>query len=658
MVDAVFHAGVRLHLADRYPEAIRQYASALAAAPAYPAVLNNLGGAYIRTSRDAEAATALRQAARLAPAFADAYTNLAVALRNVGETSAAVDAYGAATTLLPTSASAYQRLGSQLLASKGAAASAALPRAATALAVATALSPRSTAAWELRGDAALAAGGRLLGTTAGWPTWTAAQPEATATHAEAVHTFGRALRLTSGAEGDAATVALHTKRAMAAHRLALAERPEGLAPLLSSMRALQLASADASAVWPLSAAVPVTRRQANATATTAARRRGGVATGLQHATFDGAELPGASADARRQKRRQRRACSVRAVQLQRGVGAAKGGVGVGDGGSDGGNDSGNDDDSGGGGGGGGGEEEEEAAAWGGGGSSSLWAAFATPVSVHRLGRRVAAALNPPLLDELMARRRRQPSASHSNRGGWQSPPDLLDGHDAALGPALSRLRALALEAAGAMMRELHGRAARGGGGGGGGDDAAVRLSILNAWANVNGAGHSNLYHDHPQAILSGIYFVADGGDGDGSDGDDGSGGESGGESGGDSGGDGSLELIDPRLSLRTHRPPATFEPACGVHLGGGKAAPETNEAGGGHGQLRPGYFFEHSPPLHVPSEPGTFVLFPAWLMHRVRPHQLPRNRVSVSFNMWASDEASGGGIEAVRRAFDGIFYVG
>ena len=95
-----------------------------------------------------------------------------------------------------------------------------------------------------------------------------------------------------------------------------------------------------------------------------------------------------------------------------------------------------------------------------------------------------------------------------------------------------------------------------------------------------------------------------------------------------------------------------------MHLGGGKAAPETNEAGGGHGQLRPGYFFEHSPPLHVPSEPGTFVLFPAWLMHRVRPHQLPRNRVSVSFNMWASDEASGGGIEAVRRAFDGIFYVG
>ena len=141
---------------------------------------------------------------------------------------------------------------------------------------------------------------------------------------------------------------------------------------------------------------------------------------------------------------------------------------------------------------------------------------------------------------------------------------------------------------------------------------AVRASILNAWANVNRRGDVNLFHDHPQAILSGVYYV------------DGAG--------------GALELVDPRYTLRTHAPPAQFEPPCD-HLGSDDA------------QLRPGYLFEHAGTLQVPPTPGSFVLFPAWLMHRVRPHDGDGARVSVSFNVWLG--CDGGGIECVRPLFRG-----
>ena len=68
---------------------------------------------------------------------------------------------------------------------------------------------------------------------------------------------------------------------------------------------------------------------------------------------------------------------------------------------------------------------------------------------------------------------------------------------------------------------------------------------------------------------------------------------------------------------------------------------------------RQGYMLEYSRPLHVRPLPGTFVLFPSWLMHRVRRHTLPAPRVSVSFNMWVAEE--GGGIDAVQRLLDGLF---
>ena len=89
-----------------------------------------------------------------------------------------------------------------------------------------------------------------------------------------------------------------------------------------------------------------------------------------------------------------------------------------------------------------------------------------------------------------------------------------------------------------------------------------------------------------------------------------------------------------------HRPPAGFEPPCAD-----LAAAER--------QLRPGYMFEYSRLLDVKPAAGTIVLFPAWLMHRVRQHALPRARVSVSFNLWLAEE--GGGLESLEGVFDGFF---
>ena len=53
----------------------------------------------------------------------------------------------------------------------------------------------------------------------------------------------------------------------------------------------------------------------------------------------------------------------------------------------------------------------------------------------------------------------------------------------------------------------------------------------------------------------------------------------------------------------------------------------------------------------MPPTPGSFVLFPAWLMHRVRPHDGDGARVSVSFNVWLG--CDDGGIECVRPLFRG-----
>ena len=153
-----------------------------------------------------------------------------------------------------------------------------------------------------------------------------------------------------------------------------------------------------------------------------------------------------------------------------------------------------------------------------------------------------------------------------------------------------------------------------------------------------------------QALLSGVYFVDDGlrasgAEGGGAEGGgaEGGGAEGGGAEGGGAEGGGSnatLEFVDPRYSLRLHRAQSAFEPPC-------------SRLGSRARQLRAGYLHEHSPPVGVRPEPGAFALFPSWLMHRVRPHHRGgATRVSISFNLWVSDDEGG---DAVARLLDGAF---
>ena len=271
----------------------------------------------------------------------------------------------------------------------------------------------------------------------------------------------------------------------------------------------------------------------------------------------------------------------------------------------------------------------------------LIAAFATPIYSRALPPRRAAALNKALLAQLLQLERTSASAHHSNRGGWQSPPDLLSG--ASLSKPARQLRRAVLDAAVAMVTRLRADSPAASASAASSTSSAaaatpapppqLRVSVLNSWANINRAAHHNLFHDHPQAALSGVYYVADGGAPHG---------EAAAACGGwgGCGGNGSLEFVDPRYSLRTHRPPAGFEPPCAD-----MAASER--------QLRAGYVFEYSRLLNVRPRAGTIVLFPAWLMHRVRRHAFPRPRVSVSFNLWLADED--GGLEGLDGAFDGFF---
>jgi uncharacterized protein (TIGR02466 family) len=111
----------------------------------------------------------------------------------------------------------------------------------------------------------------------------------------------------------------------------------------------------------------------------------------------------------------------------------------------------------------------------------------------------------------------------------------------------------------------------------------------NMWANVNRTGQANEFHSHPGAYWSAVYYVDDGG----IDADETLGGE--------------LEFMDPRGAL-----PAMNAPHLAIAMPGGLAA-------GATWKVRP--------------KPGRLVMFPAWLMHQVRPYRGTAERISIAFNL-------------------------
>ena len=184
----------------------------------------------------------------------------------------------------------------------------------------------------------------------------------------------------------------------------------------------------------------------------------------------------------------------------------------------------------------------------------------------------AAAINPPFERTILERMRTRPGTQHSNLGGWQSGWDLLDWG----GPEARRVVDQAVAMAEELTCDRQGNA------------VTVDWQV-NAWANVNGAGHGNEFHTHPGSYWSGTYYVQDGGIAD----DPALGGE--------------LEVQDPRgVAPAMYAPKLAFRSAGGQSAGGAET---------------------------IPPRAGLMIMFPAWLSHAVRPYRGQRQRISIAFNL-------------------------
>lgn len=207
------------------------------------------------------------------------------------------------------------------------------------------------------------------------------------------------------------------------------------------------------------------------------------------------------------------------------------------------------------------------------GEVSLRGVFATPVVECPLPG--AGARNAALRGAILAREGGHPGTEHSNLGGWQSGWDLAEwGGDAA-----RDVIAAARDIAGRLTCDRAGR--------------PVRVEwLVNAWANVNRAGHANEFHTHPGAYWSATYYVDDGG------------------AGADPSLGGEFEIQDPRGVA-----PAMLAPALSFAMPGGQSV-------GASELVRP--------------RAGLLLMFPSWLSHGVRPYRGDGVRVSVALNLTPS----------------------
>lgn len=195
--------------------------------------------------------------------------------------------------------------------------------------------------------------------------------------------------------------------------------------------------------------------------------------------------------------------------------------------------------------------------------------FATPVAIHDLPE--AAELNAGLRQAIADRQKSHPSAQHSNLGGWQSSWDM----DRWGGVAAIRLIAIGRNAANRLTTDRAGN--------------PVALTWrANMWANVNRSGHGNEFHAHPGSFWSGVYYVDDGG------------------IAANPALGGELEFMDPRGPGPAMYAPQLAYGSIGLSVG-------ANET------VRP--------------KAGRLVMFPAWLLHQVRPYLGDAERISIAFNL-------------------------
>lgn len=200
----------------------------------------------------------------------------------------------------------------------------------------------------------------------------------------------------------------------------------------------------------------------------------------------------------------------------------------------------------------------------------VFALFPTPIIRFDLPN--SAALNTDLKAVIERQEKNDKGTEHSNFGGWQSSWDMEKWG----GMPAVRLIAFAKNAANRVTCNRSGQ--------------SVSISWkTNMWANVNRAGHGNEFHSHPGSFWSGVYYVDDAG----IDADTNLGGE--------------LEFMDPRgPGVTMYAPQLAFNVPGGLSVG-------ANEV------VRP--------------KAGRMVLFPAWILHQVRPYKGNATRISVAFNL-------------------------
>jgi uncharacterized protein (TIGR02466 family) len=195
--------------------------------------------------------------------------------------------------------------------------------------------------------------------------------------------------------------------------------------------------------------------------------------------------------------------------------------------------------------------------------------FGTPIVIAELPE--AAALNSELSTTIHEREKSHPGTQHSNLGGWQSDWDM----DRWGGAAAIKLLAIGRNTANRITTDRQGKP----------------VSIAwkaNMWANINRTGHGNEFHSHPGSFWSAVYYVDDGG----IDGDPALGGE--------------LEFMDPRGPGPAMYAPQLAYGSAGLSVG-------ANET------VRP--------------KTGRLVMFPAWVLHQVRPYKGSTERISIAFNL-------------------------
>jgi len=202
--------------------------------------------------------------------------------------------------------------------------------------------------------------------------------------------------------------------------------------------------------------------------------------------------------------------------------------------------------------------------------------FATPVVTLEVPD--AATLNAELRDVILQREKTNASTHHSNQGGWQSTWDM----DRWGGAPAIKLLAVGRNLANRMTTDRDGTAGKGTH-----PDHFAVTWIANMWANINRSGHANEFHSHPGSFWSAVYYVDDGGIAD----NPALGGE--------------LEFMDPRGALPMMNAPQ-------LRMVGSLSAGATER---------------------IAPKAGRLVMFPAWLMHQVRPYAGNVERISVAFNL-------------------------